>query len=347
MKKRGKEYRLKHRERILKSKKKYYLKHREYILESQKKYRNTPTYKCYWCATILGPYKRKFCSPRCDDKYSKYKKRYLPMFVWKFYSNKALYFIIYSHYPKYKKLIFKTFPKKILQFLRMQGYKKLKYSIRNLLRYRIRITTRCRHLFIYKKNRNYIYQTKYGTMFCSAKCRLKYKTDVHERKKARSLISWGTEERPDKETRRQITNHKWLIYNKKRKEIDPAYRLITRMRRKTKQILKKNPKYHRITHGITIYETLCIKDAKELKQHFESLWQPGMSWNNYGTGKEGWVSDHIIPLKYFMKNYDLVNDIGARKKAFGKQNLQPLWWLQNAHKAAKLNYEVKEPDEVD
>ena len=39
-----------------------------------------------------------------------------------------------------------------------------------------------------------------------------------------------------------------------------------------------------------------------------------------------------------MKNYDLVNDMEARKKAFGKQNLQPLWWLDNARKAAKLNY---------
>ena len=340
-----KEYRKRNKTRILKSKKEYYLKNREYLLKQQEGYRLERrsiilSKKCRWCTTILVLNRTKFCSSSCDDKYQYYKKRYLPIFFWRFYSNHRLYLFITSYPKKFKKLIFKTFPKKILRFLYIQGHRKLKYIILDLRQYRLRITKQCRHLIIYKMDRRYKYKSHYRRNFCSAQCRLKYKADIKERKKVRSLVSWGTRERPDKETRRIIRNKKWLIYNKKRRKIDPAYKLITRMRAKTKQVLKKNPAYRRTTNGIklSIYETLCIKDGKELKRHFESLWESGMTWDNYGTGKEGWVSDHIIPLKYFMKNYDLVNDMEARKKAFGKQNLQPLWWLDNARKAAKLNY---------
>ena len=62
-----------------------------------------------------------------------------------------------------------------------------------------------------------------------------------------------------------------------------------------------------------------------------------MNWENYGIEKTGWVIDHIIPLKHFINNYDLPNDFNAQKKAFGKHNLQPLWWMENATKAAKID----------
>ena len=344
------QYVLDNKEKIKKDKRTYYQNNKEkfaeyraqYKINNPKKYLVKPIQNCLWCKKET---KNLYCSDNCEEKVKSYKKRFLPLFVWRFYSKYKVYKVIYEKIPKYRKLIFKTLPKKILRLLYIQGHRKLKYIILDIIQYRIRTATVCRHLIIHKKSRHYNYGSKihHGRAFCSAQCRLKYKVDLEERRKIKNLVSWGTKERPDKETRRKISNQKWLIYNKERRKIDPAYKLITRMRIKTKRVLKKNPAYRRNTNGIklSIYETLCIKDGRELKQHFESLWQPGMSWDNYGTGKEGWVCDHIIPLKYFMKNYDLVNDMEARRKAFGKDNLQPLWWLDNAKKAAKLNYEVK------
>jgi len=111
------------------------------------------------------------------------------------------------------------------------------------------------------------------------------------------------------------------------------------MRNRTKQVLNKKRVNPTRTNKISVYEKLCVKNGLELKLYIESLWKPGMNWKNYGIEKTGWVIDHIIPLKHFINNYDLPNDFNAQKKAFGKHNLQPMWWVDNAHKAAKLDYE--------
>lgn len=61
------------------------------------------------------------------------------------------------------------------------------------------------------------------------------------------------------------------------------------------------------------------------KEHIESLWKPGMTWDNYG--KE-WVIDHITQISLFSESTPLsvVNSL---------VNLQPLWHhehnLKNSH----------------
>lgn len=59
-----------------------------------------------------------------------------------------------------------------------------------------------------------------------------------------------------------------------------------------------------------------------LRQHLESRFQPGMTWENYG--RYGWHVDHIIPCSAF----DLTNPEEVRK-CFHFSNLQPLWWRDN------------------
>jgi hypothetical protein len=54
--------------------------------------------------------------------------------------------------------------------------------------------------------------------------------------------------------------------------------------------------------------------ANDLKVHIESLWTPGMTWDNHGE----WHIDHIRPLSSFPQDADvsIVNALA---------NLQPLW----------------------
>lgn len=69
--------------------------------------------------------------------------------------------------------------------------------------------------------------------------------------------------------------------------------------------------------------------AMELKVRLESLWQPGMSWENYG--KKGWHIDHIRPCCSF----DLT-DPEQQKTCFHYTNLRPLWWHENLSKGGKV-----------
>jgi hypothetical protein len=63
----------------------------------------------------------------------------------------------------------------------------------------------------------------------------------------------------------------------------------------------------------------------ELKLHLEALFQPGMSWDNYGE----WHIDHIKPLAKF----DLT-DRDQFVQACHYTNLRPLWAEENLSKGA-------------
>lgn len=66
----------------------------------------------------------------------------------------------------------------------------------------------------------------------------------------------------------------------------------------------------------------------ELKQHLESQFTEGMSWNNYGI--KGWHIDHIKPCKLFN-----LSQQEEQKICFHYTNLQPLWWYDNLKKSGK------------
>lgn len=66
--------------------------------------------------------------------------------------------------------------------------------------------------------------------------------------------------------------------------------------------------------GSAVQELGC--SLKEFREHIYNLFEPGMSWNNYGE----WHIDHKIALIKF----DLSNPIQF-KQACHYSNLQPLW----------------------
>jgi hypothetical protein len=78
--------------------------------------------------------------------------------------------------------------------------------------------------------------------------------------------------------------------------------------------------------GSAVRDLGCTVD--QLKQHLESKFQEGMTWDNWGT--YGWHIDHIIPLSSF----DL-SDREQLLKACHYTNLQPLWAEENLKKSDK------------
>lgn len=71
-------------------------------------------------------------------------------------------------------------------------------------------------------------------------------------------------------------------------------------------------------------------DLPGFKKYIESLFLPGMTWENHGSCRIGdrvWQFDHIIPINRF----DLSNEVD-RQKCFYYTNYQPLWWEDNMKK---------------
>lgn len=108
-------------------------------------------------------------------------------------------------------------------------------------------------------------------------------------------------------------------YHKKRRAEDPLYKFVHGLRvhssRAFKRIGQSKPSK---THHLLGCSWV------EAKERFESLFQPGMNWNNYGK----WHIDHIIPLAS-------ATTIDEAKALNHISNLQPLWAVDNLIKGAK------------
>jgi hypothetical protein len=63
-----------------------------------------------------------------------------------------------------------------------------------------------------------------------------------------------------------------------------------------------------------------------LRNHLESLFKPGMTWENYG--RKGWHVDHIVPLSWF----SFKEDPSLLFVASHWTNLRPLWAIENIRK---------------
>ena len=333
-------YKANNPEKVKKWRRTWYNKHKEEISLKAKLKRGAPIIKkCLWCLDTLPQGRTKFCKSRCQDKYKMYTKRLGPIWMWRLYSKYKIYRFFYNYLPKVKSLFVKKppkfFKKIFLKFKKKLEKLKARFKRYHVYCYKAKV---CGHWMFYISKA--YKRTERTRDFCSTKCKELNAQQILENKKQRNLAAWGTEHRPDKETRRLIQNKKNLEYDKKRKSEDPSYRVIRRTRLRMKKVLGRG--FTRRQRGeVNIYEQLGVKNGKELRAHLESKWKPGMTWENYGLQPDGWVIDHIIPLKYFKNNFDLANDLEVQKKAFGIQNLQPLWWLENAKKSAKLNYGLK------
>lgn len=104
-------------------------------------------------------------------------------------------------------------------------------------------------------------------------------------------------------------------------KIDVNYKITKNLRSRLWQVIKSKNK-----SAPTLELLGCTIEF--LKEHLESQFQEGMSWDNYGV--EGWHIDHIRPCVSF----DLT-DPEQQKQCFHYTNLQPLWASENLSKGAK------------
>jgi hypothetical protein len=67
----------------------------------------------------------------------------------------------------------------------------------------------------------------------------------------------------------------------------------------------------------------------ELMAHLETQFEPGMSWSNFGRGRDKWCIDHKQPCVSFH-----LADPEEQKRAFHFSNLQPMWFTENCAKGS-------------
>lgn len=111
-------------------------------------------------------------------------------------------------------------------------------------------------------------------------------------------------------------------YKLKMHSANPSAKLAAYYRKRVYSALKK-------CENTIKYKTQDILgcDYTFLKSYLESLFKPGMSWENYGQ----WHVDHIISCCTFN-----LTDESQLKKCFNYKNLQPLWAKDNLIKSKKL-----------
>jgi hypothetical protein len=112
-------------------------------------------------------------------------------------------------------------------------------------------------------------------------------------------------------------------YQKNKKLNNTLYKLSANIRTRISQSLSGYSK------SKSTLDILGVKNFEYFKQHIESQFIEGMTWDNYGYGKDKWVIDHRIPLvsaKTEQEIYSLNHH----------SNLQPMWWYENMIKGASL-----------
>jgi len=81
--------------------------------------------------------------------------------------------------------------------------------------------------------------------------------------------------------------------------------------------------------GGMMWETVVGFTLEELREHLETRFKPGMTWDNYGE----WHIDHVRPVSSF--EIDSVH-CDAFRECWSLANLQPLWACENLSKGNRF-----------
>jgi hypothetical protein len=143
------------------------------------------------------------------------------------------------------------------------------------------------------------------------------KKRCYENKKEEYLFKGKTYREENREKRNK--------HSRERSSVDIQFKLANNLRKRMSKMI----------HGINKSGS-AVKDlgcsVEEFKIYLESLFQPGMSWANYGNGHGYWNIDHKTPLS--------VVDLTNREeflKVCHYTNLQPMWAIENIKKGNKIS----------
>src|ERR1035437_1396904 len=147
------------------------------------------------------------------------------------------------------------------------------------------------------------------------KCQKEYDKQRYDANKEQENTRCREYKRKNKDKVKIVAVRYW----KNRYETDINFRLAHLLRTRIGKVIIRNQKV-----GSAVKDLGC--SMPELKEHLEKQWQPGMTWDNWGRGKEKetWHIDHIKPLTRF----DLT-DRQQFLEACHYTNLQPLWAEDN------------------
>ena len=187
----------------------------------------------------------------------------------------------------------------------------------------------------YKNNKEQILEQK----------RLYYRKNRDKILERQKKCNWSEERKAKRKRWEQSDNGK-----KSRAAGDKRYRQTDRGRKLRNITCKKYYRNNKLSKNISVminrslkgnknsrhWEDLVDYNLSQLKHHLENLFEPEMSWDNYGL--DGWHIDHRIPVSLFnIESYNCKNF----KKCWALENLQPLWARDNLRKGNRINYNEK------
>jgi hypothetical protein len=126
---------------------------------------------------------------------------------------------------------------------------------------------------------------------------------------------------------KEWVNQNRIHYNEYQNEFrqTPLYKLHDSIANAINQSFKRLNK----SKQSSTLEILGLESWDKLREHIESQWIEGMSWENYGNTKESWSIDHFKP-KSLAKTEEEV------KKLNHYTNLRPMWHVENIRKRNKI-----------
>lgn len=143
------------------------------------------------------------------------------------------------------------------------------------------------------------------------------------------LISQNNDKRKSKIRKQATESAKRQM--KKRRKTDLVFKLKCNLRGRISSIMNRYIKKRKTPAkaGSAVTDLGC--SIPQFIIHIESLFRPGMNWDNYGNKSGQWSIDHKIPLSCV----DLT-DRNLFLMVCHYTNLQPLWHLDNLKKGNKI-----------
>jgi hypothetical protein len=149
---------------------------------------------------------------------------------------------------------------------------------------------------------------------CVKKSKKEYRENYPEKRKE-------TKDKWNKNNIEKVKEYKKRTH-KRRMERDHLYRVITVLRYRINNFLKRK----NISKRSSLIKIIGLNEV-DFRGYIENKFTEGMTWENYGW--HGWHIDHIIPLSSAKTEEEAY-------KLCHYTNLQPLWKQDNFNKSNKI-----------